>query len=69
MNRKETAERIKIMQAFVDGKLIEFKDCMGRWRVAVNPSWDWDIVTESTASSQYKSIAHSLIQKSVGRRC
>lgn len=26
MNRKKTAERIKIMQAFVDGKLIEFKD-------------------------------------------
>ena len=24
MNRKETAERIKIMQAFVDGKQIEF---------------------------------------------
>lgn len=42
MNRKETAERIKIMQAFVDGKLIEFKDCMGRWCVAVNPSWNWD---------------------------
>lgn len=42
MNRKETAECIKIMQAFVDGKLIEFKDCMGRWCVAVNPSWDWD---------------------------
>lgn len=42
MNRKETAERIKIMQAFVDGKLIEFKDCMGCWCVAVNPSWNWD---------------------------
>lgn len=42
MNRKETAERIEIMQAFVDGKQIEFKDCMGRWCVAVNPSWDWD---------------------------
>lgn len=42
MNRKETAKRIKIMQAFVDGKQIEFKDCMGCWREAKNPSWDWD---------------------------
>lgn len=42
MNRKETAERIKIMQAFVDGKQIEFKDCMGRWCEAKSPSWDWD---------------------------
>lgn len=42
MNRKETAERIKIMQAFVDGKQIEFKDCMGRWCKAENPLWNWD---------------------------
>lgn len=42
MNRKETAKRIKIMQAFVDGKQIEFKDCMGCWREAKNPSWDWN---------------------------
>lgn len=42
MNRKETAERIKIMQAFVDGKQIEFTDCMGRWCEAKNPSWNWD---------------------------
>ena len=42
MDRKETAERIKIMQAFVDGKQIEFKDCMGRWCEAKNPLWNWD---------------------------
>nr|DAI38116.1 MAG TPA: hypothetical protein [Caudoviricetes sp.] len=54
MNRKETAERIKIMQAFVDGKLIEFKDCMGRWCVAVNPSWDWDSDREYRIKSEPK---------------
>ena len=43
MNRKETAECIKIMQAFVDGKQIEFKDCMGHWWKVENPSWDWNI--------------------------
>lgn len=42
MDRKETAERIEIMQAFVDGKQIEFKDCMGRWCEAKNPLWIWD---------------------------
>lgn len=42
MDRKETAERIEIMQAFVDGKQIEFKDCMGRWWEAKNPLWNWD---------------------------
>lgn len=42
MNRKETAERIEIMQAFVDGKQIEFKDSMGRWCEAKNPLWNWD---------------------------
>lgn len=42
MDRKETAERIKIMQAFVDGKQIEFKDSMGRWCEAKNPLWNWD---------------------------
>lgn len=42
MDRKETAERIKIMQAFVDGKQIEFKDCMGRWCEVKNPLWNWD---------------------------
>lgn len=42
MDRKETAERIKIMQAFVDGKQIEFKDSVGRWCEAKNPLWNWD---------------------------
>lgn len=42
MNREKTAECIKIMQAFVDGKQIEFKDCMGHWSEAKNPLWDWD---------------------------
>lgn len=42
MDRKETAECIKIMQAFVDGKQIEFKDSVGRWCEAKNPLWSWD---------------------------
>lgn len=30
------------MQAFVDGKQIEFKDSVGRWCEAKNPLWNWD---------------------------
>ena len=38
MNRKETVERIKIMQAFVDGKQIQYKDD-GRWKDVKDPMW------------------------------
>lgn len=42
MNRKETAERIKIMQAFVDGKQIEYRDSIGEWRETGSPVWSPD---------------------------
>lgn len=42
MTREETAECIKVMQAYLDGKQIEFKDCMGRWCEVNNPLWNWD---------------------------
>lgn len=60
MTRKETAERIKIMQAFVDGKQIEFKDCMGYWREANNPSWDWESKREYRIKpeSKYRPFAN-----------
>ena len=39
MNRKETAERIKVMQAFVDGKQIQYKDGDGKWKDIKDPIW------------------------------
>lgn len=42
MTREKTAECIKVMQAYLDGKQIEFKDCMGRWCEVNNPLWNWD---------------------------
>ena len=38
MNREETAELIKVMQAYLDGKQIQYyKD--GIWKDTSNPSW------------------------------
>jgi hypothetical protein len=42
MNIEETIERIKVMQAFVDGKEVESK-LRGTydWGLDKNPSWNW----------------------------
>lgn len=39
MTREETAERIKIMQAFVDGKQIQYKESDGKWKDVKDPMW------------------------------
>lgn len=54
MTREKTVERIKVMQAFVDGKQIELKDCMGHWCIANNPSWDWESKREYHIKSESK---------------
>lgn len=36
-----TKEQIKVMQAYVDGKEIEFLDSGGKWCKTSNPAWDW----------------------------
>ena len=44
-SRKETAERIKVMQAFVDGKAIEERRISfdhTEWVDNNNPEWRWD---------------------------
>ena len=38
MTREETEERIKVMQAFVDGKDVEVLNT-GKWELVSNPSW------------------------------
>ena len=38
---KTTAEKIAIMQAYVDGKDVEFKISMRGWIRACVPDWDW----------------------------
>lgn len=36
-----TKEKIEVMQAFEDGKLIEFSNGDGDWKHVGEPSWDW----------------------------
>lgn len=41
---KTTKEKIEVMQAFVNGKAVEWRDPIryNKWEIAVNPSWDWN---------------------------
>lgn len=38
-----TQEQIAVMQAFVDGKPIQYKDKIDGWRDCYHPLWDWNI--------------------------
>jgi hypothetical protein len=45
MNRKETIEAIKVMQAFVDGKTVEcnpFSFGLAGWSELIDPGWSFD---------------------------
>lgn len=42
MNRDETIEAIRVMQAFVDGKEVEcWHHGLEGWDTTKNPSWNW----------------------------
>ena len=41
MSIEETKEAIRVMQAFVDGKEVEYQISDGTWLVALTPSWNW----------------------------
>ena len=41
MNIEQTKECIKVMQAFVDGKEVEYQISNGRWVTAMFPGWSW----------------------------
>ncbi len=45
MNREDTKKAIEVMQAYLDGELIEVNDSrshLHEWEFVVNPVWDWD---------------------------
>lgn len=43
MTREETAEAVKVMQAWIDGKKIECRQRGGdKWQNASHPIWDFD---------------------------
>ena len=41
MNIEQTIEAIRIMQAFVDGKEVEFKWMSKDWNSTDKPEWNW----------------------------
>jgi hypothetical protein len=41
MNREETIEAIKVMQAFVDGKTVECKFYTTGWSEMIEPAWNF----------------------------
>jgi len=40
MNEEQTLKAIEVMQAFAEGKKIQYNNGYG-WVVVKNPSWDW----------------------------
>lgn len=42
-----TQEKIAVMQAYLDGKAIQFfEECDGKWyHITSAPSWNWSLVT------------------------
>ena len=41
MNKEQTLKAIEVMQAYVEGKKIQYCDDGWDWDVVDNPSWDW----------------------------
>lgn len=55
MTKEETKERIKVMQAYVDGKDIECWDEYNeKWERIGNPSWNTDKVYRIKPESKYR---------------
>ena len=53
MSIEETKEAIRVMQAFVDGKEVEYQISDGTWLVGLSPNWNWP-------STRYR-IKHTLV--------
>ena len=41
MNIEQTKEAIRVMQAFLDGKEVEFFSPCQKWERATTPRWEW----------------------------
>ena len=54
MTREEAKELLPIMQAFVDGKKIEYSNDGEYWIETETPTWDTDYVYRIKPKSQYR---------------
>ena len=48
-----TADKIKVMQAFLEGEEIEFRINEGDWQPNVNPVWNWGIYDYRVKEKDY----------------
>lgn len=69
MNREQAKELLPIIQVFVEGKTIEFRErgCT-LWAESISPIFNFAIFL-NIASSQSPSIVHLRTLKSAGRKC
>jgi hypothetical protein len=42
MNIEQTIEAIRVMQAYVDGKVVEYEHPNGMWLMTPTPCWNWN---------------------------
>lgn len=71
MNREQAKKLLPIIQAFAEGKTIQVKGPDNRWYDYKNKTCKLNFNSDpkAIALSQNPSIAHSKMQKSVGRKC
>lgn len=58
MTKEETKERIAVMQAYVDGREIEFYDGWG-WALTKSPSWDTNVGYRVKPTPKYRPFESS----------
>ena len=44
MTREQTIEAIRVMQAYVDGKEVEYERPDGIWMLTTTPCWNWNSI-------------------------
>ena len=54
MTREEAKELLPIMQAFAEGKTIEFRKYGGAWKVAQTPTWSSHLCYRIKPESKYR---------------
>ena len=54
MNREEAKEMLPIIQAFAEGKTIEYREYGGEWKVAHTPTWSSRLFYRIKPESKYR---------------
>lgn len=54
MTREEAKELLPIMQAFAEGKTIEYREYDGEWKVARTPTWSSRLFYRIKPESKYR---------------